>query len=894
MGTSGRNSPIVNYTARNGSIAHSRTNRTCYHLQSLAVWLITSLPGDRNCSKWNQCAYVTRSIAEEFIESSLHKAPLLLFLSSLLVDQVMFRASVDFAEKWAQLSQIVFRLIRCESVSRDSWSASFSDVYTLCNSRPVSHAPTLYSATAALISARVKEIATELEQLDDSKLLPAYVHHWTTFHKGLTYLDNLYRFVNQQYVRTLRPTEAEMCYSAVLPMADRHTMEILEVGLAHWKLYLLDLIKDRLSACLVREVQNDRMGIDGQQDCIHASVESFRRVGELRDNERAGMDIYNKIFQAPLLESTKTFYTSWAASRETELACSQYVNEALILREEEKNRALRYYKRSFLKVQALFQEVVVKARLDFINQSVRHLVAEEHKSELRNLFQLLAPDNLCSELSHWFGQHIMQLIREAIAGLPRDLALAPAHFVENLLSIRNRFIQFIDEIFDGMSLFRNQMDKAFNQAINDRTVVNTAPGGSGSKSPGPRPSELLSRYMDGLLRKSSKSSESELESKLTESISIFKYIDEKDVFQKYYQRMLCKRLISNTPSSMELEESVINQLKAVCGYEFTGKFHRMFNDVQLAPELNRKFDDFLATNNVHFRFGHHFNVLTQCSWPINLTGVVEFKLPDELQQCTSQFEAFYAASYQGRKMRWAHQSSTVELTLLFADKPYQIQAPTLHASILLLFDVLDSDVILVRDLSSRIQLISADTVAGGSSSENPLTAVAATPGSSNDAMDTTPDSVSGAPYDQIHRILGPLLEINILSLESADSSFSETDKPTLSPSTRIVLNRAFKNKRLKFRVNFGSQVKETTQTDAEQVERQVNEDRRYFIQAAIVRVMKSRKQIDHVSLIKSVFQQASGRFQPSIPLIKRCVETLIDKGYIERSPYDPDQYNYLA
>ncbi|OON14347.1 hypothetical protein X801_09867 [Opisthorchis viverrini] len=72
-------------------------------------------------------------------------------------------------------------------------------------------------------------------------------------------------------------------------MADRHTMEILEVGLAHWKLYLLDLIKDRLSACLVREVQNDRMGIDGQQDCIHASVESFRRVGELRDNERSAM-----------------------------------------------------------------------------------------------------------------------------------------------------------------------------------------------------------------------------------------------------------------------------------------------------------------------------------------------------------------------------------------------------------------------------------------------------------------------------------------------------------------------------------------------------------------------------------------------------------------------------
>lgn len=84
------------------------------------------------------------------------------------------------------------------------------------------------------------------------------------------------------------------------------------------------------------------------------------------------------------------------------------------------------------------------------------------------------------------------------------------------------------------------------------------------------------------------------------------------------------------------------------------------------------------------------------------------------------------------------------------------------------------------------------------------------------------------------------------------------------------------------------------QSEADQVDRQVNEDRRYFIQAAIVRILKARRQIKHAQLIETILQQASNRFQPPIPLIKRCIEGLIDTGYLERNPDDPDQYSYLA
>ncbi len=78
------------------------------------------------------------------------------------------------------------------------------------------------------------------------------------------------------------------------------------------------------------------------------------------------------------------------------------------------------------------------------------------------------------------------------------------------------------------------------------------------------------------------------------------------------------------------------------------------------------------------------------------------------------------------------------------------------------------------------------------------------------------------------------------------------------------------------------------------MEKEVEQDRRYFTQAAVVRIMKTRKTCKHNVLVQSIINMAKGRFQPPVPLIKRGIETLIDKGYLERSPDDADIYNYLA
>ena len=69
----------------------------------------------------------------------------------------------------------------------------------------------------------------------------------------------------------------------------------------------------------------------------------------------------------------------------------------------------------------------------------------------------------------------------------------------------------------------------------------------------------ICRYCDSLLKKSSKGiSEGEIDDKLASSITIFKYLDDKDVFQKFYSRNLGKRLIHMMSHSMDMEVDIDN------------------------------------------------------------------------------------------------------------------------------------------------------------------------------------------------------------------------------------------------------------------------------------------------------------------------------------------------
>ena len=65
------------------------------------------------------------------------------------------------------------------------------------------------------------------------------------------------------------------------------------------------------------------------------------------------------------------------------------------------------------------------------------------------------------------------------------------------------------------------------------------------------------------------------------------------------------------------------------------------------------------------------------------------------------------------------------------------------------------------------------------------------------------------------------------------------------------------------------------------------------VAAAVVRIMKARKALSHQSLLAEVLSQLAF-FRPNPKVIKRRIEALIDREYLERDPEVANAYRYLA
>ena len=72
-------------------------------------------------------------------------------------------------------------------------------------------------------------------------------------------------------------------------------------------------------------------------------------------------------------------------------------------------------------------------------------------------------------------------------------------------------------------------------------------------------------------------------------MTLFRFIDGKDMFEAFYKKDLSKRLLLDKSASIDAEKSVITKLKAECGSGFTCKLEGMFKDVELSRDVMAAF-----------------------------------------------------------------------------------------------------------------------------------------------------------------------------------------------------------------------------------------------------------------------------------------------------------------
>ncbi|KAJ3344326.1 Cullin-2 [Gonapodya sp. JEL0774] len=585
---------------------------------------------------------------------------------------------------------------------------------------------------------------------------------------------------------------------------------------------------NRLLFQILDAIRRDRNGDIVVSSAVAAAIRSFVECNRHSD---LPFNLYIEDFEKPHLIETRQYYAREAAGVAAIQTVSGFMREATRRLMDEAERSRRFCDNSSI------ERVVKECETQYVDAHKKRIYAEFESMISNERFEgFRIPDRVAPLLEiyeRFIASNGRAIVMKMGAGVAKVVFARfclqftppltpsstqdPREYVDSLIQLQKRYMDVSNTVFSGNALYIAAVDKAH------------AP-------------EVLARYCDLMLKRSTKValSETEIEAKLGSLITIFKYIEDKDVFQKFYSRHLAKRLIFTTSISDESEASMISRLKEACGVEYTAKLQRMFTDMTLSNEINGKFQEFTERSGIQLGVDFGALVLTAGSWPMTgLTGS-EFQLPQELEKSVEQFAMFYNANHNGRKLTWMWHLSKGDLRLNYLDKRYEVNASLYQVGTLLQFNTAESFTF-------------------------------------QELRDATRLSVS-----ELKRVLKSIVEVKIFTVSDQD----------VSEECVVYLNLDFSSKRTKLKL--ATSTERDTPAEVEHTRTAVDEDRLLYIQAAIVRIMKSRKELLHVELVSEVLRQAGARFIPSVPMIKKSIEHLIDKQYLERNNVNRDRYVYIA
>ncbi|KAJ5752866.1 Cullin-1 [Penicillium odoratum] len=751
----------------------------------------------------------------------------------------------DLEETWSFLESGINNVMHKldEGVDMKHYMALYTAVHNFCTSQKAvasnqglqahrgAHllGEELYKLLGEYLSRHLSEVHDKSLAHSDEALLAFYIREWTRYTTAAKYVNHLFSYLNRHWVKR------------EIDEGKKNVYDVYTLHLVKWKDDFFENLHAKVMDAVLNLIEKQRNGETIEQSQIKNIVDSFVSLGlDENDSKKSTLEVYRNYFQRPFIDATRKYYENESRQFVAENSVVEYMKKAEARLEEEKARVGLYLHSDVTKsLTETCLDVLVTAHSTLLRDEFQILLDNERQDDLARMYRLLSriKEGL-DPLRSTFENHVRKAGLAAIEKVASEGEnFEPKLYVDALLQVHTRYQNLVDEAFNGESEFVRSLDNACREFVNRNRICKSTT----TKSP-----ELLAKYTDSLLKKGSKAAEeSELEEMLVQIMTVFKYIEDKDVFQKFYSKMLAKRLVHVSSVSDDAETSMISKLKEACGFEYTNKLQRMFQDIQISKDLNANYkvyqEKVLDDDDRKRMVDAHFQVLGTGMWPLNPPNTT-FSAPPEVTKSAERFQKFYFDKHNGRKLTWLWQLCKGEVKANYiknAKVPYTFQVSTFQMGILLLFN--ETDTLSYSDIQKATTL--------------------------------SPD------------VLDPNLAIFLKAkvLLAPDGAKPED-------STMYTLNYNFKNKKVK--VNLNIQIKSEQKVESDDTHKTIEEDRKLLLQSAIVRVMKSRKKMKHVQLVQEVIQQVKSRFPPKIPDIKKNIEALMEKDYIER--LEGDEVSYIA
>ena len=160
---------------------------------------------------------------------------------------------------------------------------------------------------------------------------------------------------------------------------------------------------------------------------------------------------------------------------------------------------------------------------------------------------------------------------------------------------------------------------------------------------------MITPILDTFYHRYKEHTDESLEALFDRTITLFRYLNGKDVFEAFYKQLLARRLLLQKSASDDAERSILSKLKLECGASFTAQLEGMFKDVNLSTDINNTFKQ-TARKKCQSSIDLSVNVLTASNWP-SVTPV-NVSLPQDIVELQETFAKFYGNMHPNRKLSW--------------------------------------------------------------------------------------------------------------------------------------------------------------------------------------------------------------------------------------------------
>ncbi|KAK7403375.1 hypothetical protein QQX98_010850 [Neonectria punicea] len=651
-----------------------------------------------------------------------------------------------------------------------------------------------------------------------------------------------------------------------------------------------DMVIDILISVILDQVDMEREGDIIDRNLIRSCSRMLSCLYETEE-ENENEKLYLTVFEPRFLNNSKTFYSTECEKLLRESDAGAWLRHTQQRLNEEVDRCGTTIEVETLSkvTKTIDQELIVAHLSDFLaleGSGLKWMIDNDKIDELSILYRLISRvDEKKTALRDILQRRVVELGIE-IENVLKNTDFSTAHgdceeggegekaktlnpaaqqtaaaikWVDDVLRLKDKFDNLWAQCFQDDLIIQSALTKSFSDFINMFS----------------RSSEYVSLFIDDNLKRGIKGkTEAEVDVVLEKAIILIRYLQDRDLFQTYYQRHLARRLLHGKSESSDVEKQIISRMKQEMGQQFTSKFEGMFRDLVTSAELTSNYRDHIqSVGDGGKTIDLHINVLTTNYWPPEVMGRtaqigdgsrVTCTYSPELQRLQASFEQFYLTNRNGRKLTWIGTTGSADVKCTFPiipgksgplarERRYEINVPTFAMVVLLLFnDLKEGASLSFEQIQDKTSISTSDLM-------RTLTAIAVAPKS---------------------RVL-----------------LKDPMTKSVKPGDKFSFNAAFQSKTIRIKapiINAVSKVEDSSERKS--TEEKNNQTRAHIVDAAIVRIMKSRKELSHSQLVSEVLTQLSSRFRPEVSLIKKRIEDLIAREYLERPDEDgsPSLYRYVA